>query len=538
MKNEILTKEEVEDVARMLSKNDLNLTTAQVIAQIKSQFPNATLPWRKKINDIISFQRTQSIRGEEGLKMIDVTAIQTLRKTSFGREIGFSLVDGKPKYYLYLYSDFQKQVANEVMKDPNLHLFVDGTFKCCPKMFSQLLNVWVYHREKKLYIPICHVLMQTQKYEGYLYALKRIKDIFHINPHFVTVDFEVSEISAVKEVFPESSLVPWFFHFVKCLWMNAQKWGLRKKKFVAETKQLIFSLKALAFRHPTKVYSRFQKLKNEYMIRGVSFKSFLEYFDTIWMDGTFQIKDWNYHDKLSEFEDLAITNNGLESFHQIIKSQLRRITPSFSGFIEVISRAETLKKADYDEDRVNGDPQYNRCWPVTKIFKELYVKEFKKSENNKEDESFTDYGVVKLQELKKENVNEFTSKSKQIEREVQFLFEEFDEDNWNLEQDSRIRERNKVLKELSVEQANSTIPSEQSFSNDYLLQWRPQLSNQVESIKKSYFTTKKSKPKYNNSALEEVDEDLIKILKGDFQVQSLAFLPKANSLDISSRNQK
>ena len=55
---------------------------------------------------------------------------------------------------------------------------------------------------------------------------------------------------------------------------------------------------------------------------------FLEYFEVTWMDGRFQIKDWNYHSKISEFEDLAITNNGLESFHQMIKSQLKRITPS------------------------------------------------------------------------------------------------------------------------------------------------------------------------------------------------------------------
>jgi len=72
------------------------------------------------------------------------------------------------------------------------------------------------------------------------------------------------------------------------------------------------------------------------------------------------INDWNYYEKINDFEDLAITNNGLESFHQIIKSQLKRITPSFKGFVEVLARAETLKKSDYDEDKVNGDPQYNR----------------------------------------------------------------------------------------------------------------------------------------------------------------------------------
>ena len=217
--------------------------------------------------------------------------------------------------------------------------------------------------------------MQTQKYEGYIYALNWIRETFKLDPKYITTDFEVALITAVHETFPSASLVPCFFHFVKWLWNNAQRWGLQKRKIVAETKQLIFSLKALAFRPPSRVLRNFQNIVKVYEKRGVAFKSFLEYFETTWIDGTFKIKDWNYHEKLSEFEDLAITNNGLESFHQIIRSQLRRVTPSFRGFIEVISRAEMMKKADYEEDKINGDPQYNRWWPVTKILKELYTKE-------------------------------------------------------------------------------------------------------------------------------------------------------------------
>ena len=108
------------------------------------------------------------------------------------------------------------------------------------------------------------------------------------------------------------------------------------------------------------------------------------------MDGVFKIKDWNYFEKINKFDELAITNNGLESFHQMIKSQLRRITPSFTGFIEVLGRVETLKKWDYDEGRENGDPQYNRCWPATKIMKELYCKEITDRQKSISDTKFED----------------------------------------------------------------------------------------------------------------------------------------------------
>ena len=90
---------------------------------------------------------------------------------------------------------------------------------------------------------------------------------------------------------------------------------------------------------------------------------------------------------------MAITNNGLESFHQMIKSQLKRNTPSFVGFVSVLSRVEAMKKQQYEEDRIKGDPQYNRWWPATAIFRELYAKrlddQIELNEDNKIDNEQT-----------------------------------------------------------------------------------------------------------------------------------------------------
>lgn len=138
------------------------------------------------------------------------------------------------------------------------------------------------------------------------------------------------------------------------------------------TKQLIFSLKGLAFQRPETVFRNFVQIKTAYIKKSIVFTRFLEYFESTWMDGMFQVKDWNYFDKLSEFEDLALTNNGLESFHQMIKSQLKRVNPSYTGFVNVLCKVETMKKADYESNKIKGDPQYNRCWPATTILKELY----------------------------------------------------------------------------------------------------------------------------------------------------------------------
>jgi hypothetical protein len=159
------------------------------------------------------------------------------------------------------------------------------------------------------------------------------------------------------------------------LWGKAQKVGLRRKKVIIEAKEMIFMLKGLAFRKKESVFRRFEMIKQKFNGRGRGFQIFLEYFEETWMDGVFEIKDWSYYDKINDFEDLAITNNGLESFHQMIKSQLRRIQPSLPGLVDILARVEMLKKTDYDSEKINGDPQFNRCWPSSRIFKELYIKE-------------------------------------------------------------------------------------------------------------------------------------------------------------------
>jgi len=57
--------------------------------------------------------------------------------------------------------------------------------------------------------------MQTQRYEGYVTVFNWIRETFGVKPKFVTVDFEIATMRVIKEVWPDSKLVPCFFHFVK-----------------------------------------------------------------------------------------------------------------------------------------------------------------------------------------------------------------------------------------------------------------------------------------------------------------------------------
>ena len=59
-----------------------------------------------------------------------------------------------------------------------------------------------------MYIPIGHVLMQTEKYEGYQVVMNWVVNTYGLKPKFLTTDFEPALIRSAKEAFPNAMLVP------------------------------------------------------------------------------------------------------------------------------------------------------------------------------------------------------------------------------------------------------------------------------------------------------------------------------------------
>ena len=100
-----------------------------MVPLIKKVFPNADMISKKQLYCQLSKVRNQRIRASDKIGMYNIKEIRTMRRTPFGRGTSFSLVNGEPKHFMYLYSDFMMDVVNDVRSDPNLHLFLDGTFK-------------------------------------------------------------------------------------------------------------------------------------------------------------------------------------------------------------------------------------------------------------------------------------------------------------------------------------------------------------------------------------------------------------------------
>ena len=123
------SKDEVKSLTKALIKKDPNMTSSQILTHIKSVIPHADMPTRKEIGNIIGTERGFLIPTLGGPGMFDLKRITTLRKTEFGRGMAFTMIDDKPRHFLFLHSDFQEKVVKEVSKQRHPHLFIDGTFK-------------------------------------------------------------------------------------------------------------------------------------------------------------------------------------------------------------------------------------------------------------------------------------------------------------------------------------------------------------------------------------------------------------------------
>ena len=98
----------------------------------------------------------------------------------------------------------------------------------------------------------------------------------------------------------------------------------------------------------------------------------LDWFHETWISGkVFKLSHWNYHEKIDKVPELVISNNGLEGWHQMVKSQLDRIEPSFPAFLDVLRICEAVKKWEWDGKASEG---LQKLWPSSGIMREAYHK--------------------------------------------------------------------------------------------------------------------------------------------------------------------
>lgn len=75
-----------------------------------------------------------------------------------------------------------------LVEKTKLHYFIDGTFKCIPTQYKQLINILAFEPRTQLYFPVFHILAQSKTEFAYTSALHLARQAtgFEMNPLSIT----------------------------------------------------------------------------------------------------------------------------------------------------------------------------------------------------------------------------------------------------------------------------------------------------------------------------------------------------------------
>jgi hypothetical protein len=104
-------------------------------------------------------------------------------------------------------------------KFARVHVFIDCTFKCVPKGFTQCMILMIYSPATQMYVPIFWTLLQSKKQAAYYHALQMMicASNWQLEALTYTADFEVGLMNAIKLQFPEGKGLFCLFHWKQAI---------------------------------------------------------------------------------------------------------------------------------------------------------------------------------------------------------------------------------------------------------------------------------------------------------------------------------
>jgi hypothetical protein len=105
-------------------------------------------------------------------------------------------------------------------------IFMDGTFRCCPKFFNQLDTIHGYKDGN--YIPLAFMLLPGKSEEIYHTCISALIKLcseknLQFQPSFVHIDFEKAVMTVISQLLPDSTIKCCRF---QAWWRQIQKAGL------------------------------------------------------------------------------------------------------------------------------------------------------------------------------------------------------------------------------------------------------------------------------------------------------------------------
>lgn len=227
-------------------------------------------------------------------------------------------------------------------------LYVDGTFKSCPKFFKQIFTIHGY--VKGMYVPLVFFLLPDKDSCTYTEMFKSIvakceSHNLSLDPEEMFMDFESAIHGAAKVVWPSMKIKGCRFHLGQNWWKKIQALGLSSEyKSNTETSRFLKLFFGLPFLSPDDIDDCFTDDLMALQPDGKeNIRIFTDYvFDNyISPDATFPPRIW---------ADFSVstnrTTNNCESFHARLNAHFYTSHPNIYNVVDVLKnfQADTYIK--------------------------------------------------------------------------------------------------------------------------------------------------------------------------------------------------
>lgn len=209
--------------------------------------------------------------------------------------------------------------------------YSDGTFKSCPKPFSQL---YVIHADmgstsnSTNLMPIVYALMSERNVKSYFILFSMIKaQIPGWNPVKYKTDFEKAAMTAIKNLFPQVNTKGCYYHYNKAVWEKARKLQITKSKDVKKIREV--ALSAVLPLLPAHEISNGWKYITRYSTQEEDLKKFRKYFEEQWLKEEF-IPIW------CAYGEQHRTTNFLEAWNHKLNQEIGKKNPNIIHLLNVL----------------------------------------------------------------------------------------------------------------------------------------------------------------------------------------------------------
>ena len=127
--------------------------------------------------------------------------------------------------------------------------FMDCTYRAVPpnKYKYRLMVIVGYDLNKKKTVLCSFILLKNEKEKSFKLIFEYLHEHYSFNPRRIMCDFNLAQINAVKNTFPECIINTCFFHFSQAIWKNFRKYDFCGKGTYNDNNELLFNIQLMCF---------------------------------------------------------------------------------------------------------------------------------------------------------------------------------------------------------------------------------------------------------------------------------------------------